>query len=160
MKKLLATGMALCFLGIAVPSFAAPQQAQTTQQDQMKKDDGMTKDSGMAKTDAMKHDDMSKDGMAKDKSKKKTTTDAMKKDDNMKQDDMKKDDNMKQDDYVEAPKLGRPSPGRLSSSPPGPLIFPLSRCSRFPLHRYPDPHYLHFEVHHAYSGCMESSLRE
>ena len=36
MKKLLITGIALCFMGFAVPSFAAPQQDQT-QQDQMKK---------------------------------------------------------------------------------------------------------------------------
>lgn len=53
MKKLLITGIALCFMGLAVPSFAAGRQDQT-QQDQMKKDDGM------------KHDDMSKDSMSKD----------------------------------------------------------------------------------------------
>jgi len=54
MKKLLITGIALCFMGLAVPSFATPGQDQT-QQDQMKKDDAMKKDDGM------KHDDMSKD---------------------------------------------------------------------------------------------------
>jgi pentapeptide MXKDX repeat protein len=88
MKKLLITGIALCFMGLAVPSFAAARQDQTqqdqTQQDQMKKDDGM------------KHDDMSKDNMAKDsKSKKKMKKDNMKHDgmkhDEMKHDDMSKD---------------------------------------------------------------------
>src|SRR5712672_2038159 len=57
MKKLLITGIALCFMGLAVPSFAAGRQDQTqqdqtqqdqtqqdqTQQDQMKKDDAMKK---------------------------------------------------------------------------------------------------------------------
>ena len=54
MKKLLITGFALCFMGLAIPSFGAPRQGQA-QQDQMKKDDAMKKDDGM------KHDDMSKD---------------------------------------------------------------------------------------------------
>ena len=54
MKKLDITWFALCFMGLAMPGFAAPRQDQT-QQDQMKKDDAMKKDDGM------KHDDMSKD---------------------------------------------------------------------------------------------------
>ena len=66
MKKLLITGVALCFMGLAVPSFATPGQDQT-QQDQMKKDDGMKKTDAMKKDDGMKHDDMSKDSTAKKK---------------------------------------------------------------------------------------------
>src|SRR4029077_5280684 len=53
MKKLFITVFALCFMGLAAPSFAAARQAQN-QQDQIQKDD------------SMKHDDMSKDGMTKD----------------------------------------------------------------------------------------------
>jgi len=99
MKKLLITGIALCFMGLAVPSFAAGRQDQT-QQDQMKKDDAMKKDDGM------KHDDMSKDNMAKDsKSRKKMKKDNMKHDDGMKHDEMKHDDGMKHDDMSkDAPK--------------------------------------------------------
>jgi len=67
MKKLIITGIALCFMGLATPSFAAARQEQTQQ-------------------DQRKHDDMNKDNMSKNsKSKKK-----MKKD-NMKHDDMSKD---------------------------------------------------------------------
>ena len=42
MKKLLITGIALCFMGLAVPSFAVPRQDQA-QQDQMKNDDAVKK---------------------------------------------------------------------------------------------------------------------
>jgi pentapeptide MXKDX repeat protein len=85
MKKVLITGLALCFMGLAVPSYSASRQDQM-QQDQMKKDDAMKKDDGM------KHDDMSKDTMAKDsKSKKKMKKDNMKKDNGMKHDDMSKE---------------------------------------------------------------------
>jgi pentapeptide MXKDX repeat protein len=90
MKKLVTTGIVLCFMGIAVPSFAAPRPAQDqTQQDQMKKDDNM------------KHDD----AMAKDKSKKK-----MKKDDKMKKDEMKKNDNMKHDDNMKKDEMNKDEP--------------------------------------------------
>ena len=48
MKKLVITGIALCFMGFAVPSFAAPRpQENQGQQDQMKKDDGMKHDDNM-----------------------------------------------------------------------------------------------------------------
>jgi pentapeptide MXKDX repeat protein len=90
MKKLFITGITLCFMGLAVPSFAAAQQGQTqqsqTQQDQMKK------------ADAMKKDDMSKDNMAKSsKSKDKMKKDNMKHGDNMKHDDGMKHDDMSKD---------------------------------------------------------------
>jgi hypothetical protein len=43
MKKLLITGFAPCFMGLAMPSFASLRQDQA-QQDQMKNDDAMKKD--------------------------------------------------------------------------------------------------------------------
>src|SRR4029077_20596210 len=92
MKKLFITGFALCFMGLAAPSFAAARQPQN-QQDQLQKDDSM-------KQDDMSKDSISKDNMSKDnKSKKKMKKDNMKKDDGMKHDDMKQDNmsNMSKD---------------------------------------------------------------